>query len=481
MYTRRLPTYDPLPGEALDVIDAGWKRIVSEIGIRFAHDGALAKFREHGQRVEDDIVFLDPEFVVEQVAKTPNRWTMRARNSLKDIEFAPDRMVFCPVNSAPFVRDGDKRYTARYEDFVNMVRLTHVIDELDTPGYPVCDPSDIEIDTRHLDLQLALAVNTDKPFGAAQFNGLACTDSIHMAAILHGGIDVIQRDPVLLGVVNANSPLVYDTQMIDSMFALASHNQITVVTPFILMGAMGPVSLVASLAQQLAETMAGLCLIQLIRPGAPGDHGLVRLPYGHAVGVTRLRWTGVGHGPARAGQFARRYNLLWRSGGGALTSSQTADAQAAAEGLNTMTSAFLGGANYLIHCAGWLESGLVAGYEKFVLDVEMLRILRAQFQPLTVDLKALAFEAHIEVGHGGHFFGAEHTLAHYRDCFYRPSLFSTENFDRWVKRGALDTNARASGLWRKWLDSYEQPELDASIRGELEEFVARRKLEIMGA
>src|SRR6185436_4968707 len=254
--------------------------------------------------------------------------------------------------------------------------------------------------------------------------------------------------------------------------------EVNVITPFLLMGAMAPVSTPAALVQQTVEALAGLCLTQLVRPGAP-------VILGSFLSHTDMQSGSPGFGgPESAlgllcsGQIARGFGLPWRAGGGFLTSSQMPDAQAAYEGLNTMLPAFLAGANYVEHAAGWLESGLVACYEKFIIDIEMLRMLKEEFTPLEVDEASLAFGAHEEVGPGGHFLGAMHTLERFRDCFYRPLLSSTENYERWERNGGLDAAARASLLWREALDEYQQPPLDDAIRDELQEYVVRRRAEL---
>jgi trimethylamine--corrinoid protein Co-methyltransferase len=262
------------------------------------------------------------------------------------------------------------------------------------------------------------------------------------------------------------------------MMVYAEAGEVNVITPFLLMGAMAPVSTPAALVQQTVEALAGLCLTQLVRPGAP-------VILGSFLSHTDMQSGSPGFGgPESAlgllcsGQIARRFGLPWRAGGGFLTSSQLPDAQAAYEGMNTMLPAFLAGANYVEHAAGWLESGLVASFEKFIVDIEMLRVLREDFTPLEVDEASLAFDAHAEVGYGGHFFGAAHTLERFRDCFYRPLLSSTENFERWQKRGGQDAVERAARIWQESLERYEEPPLDPATREQLEEFVTRRRVEL---
>jgi trimethylamine--corrinoid protein Co-methyltransferase len=250
-----------------------------------------------------------------------------------------------------------------------------------------------------------------------------------------------------------------------------------VITPFLLMGAMSPVSIPASLAQQLAEAFAGIALAQLVRPGTPVLFGSFLSNTDMQSGSPSFGTPESALGLLCTGQLARHYGLPFRSGG-ALTASQTVDAQASYEAMMTMLPTFLAGVNWVMHSAGWLESGLVSCYEKFIVDIEILRMLKEEFTPLEIDEDSLAFGAHEEVGPGGHFLGAVHTLERFRDCFYRPLLSSTENYERWERNGGNDATARAGLLWREALDEYQQPPLDDAIRDELQEYVVRRRAEL---
>jgi trimethylamine--corrinoid protein Co-methyltransferase len=327
-------------------------------------------------------------------------------------------------------------------------------------------------------MMLAAITLTDKPLPGGLFSGEKAADAIAMAEIVFGGRAAIEEQPVLWSVANVNSPLRYDGAMVDIIVANAAANQVTVVTPFLLMGAMSPVSIPAALAQQTTEQLAGVALAQLIRPGAP-------VVLGSFLSHTDMQSGAPGFGGPESvvgllasGQLARRFGLPWRAGGGGLTSSQLPDAQAMAESVNTMVASFLAGTNFFLHAAGWLESGLVACFEKFVLDIEVLRILCREFAPLEVDEESLAFEAHLEVGHAGHFLGASHTLERFRDCFYRPAVFSTAAFERWTRDGSQDAAARANKLWRTVLGQYQPPPLDEHTRAELEAYVSRRRREL---
>jgi trimethylamine--corrinoid protein Co-methyltransferase len=477
MFTHQLSAYDVLSADAMATLESGWRRLLRDIGIEFLSDDALRVFEKAGQRVEGSVVRFDPDWVAEQVAQAPAGFDLMARNPARSVRIAPETMVLLATQSTPFVRDGNERREGTFADYERLVRLAQVFDEIDSPGYPVTEPSDRPIDSRHLQMLLTLYTDTDKPVGAAQHNPVAARDALAMAQIAFGP-DTLERTPVTWGVINANSPMRFDTAMIGSLFELARHNQIVVVTPFILMGAMGPVSIPAALAQQTAEALAGMALAQTIRPGCPTVMGSFVSHTDMQSGSPGFGGPESALGLLASGQIARHLGVPWRAGGGGLTSSQTMDAQAAFEALNTMLPAFLAQANFVLHCSGWLESGLVTCYEKWVLDIEMLRILQHQFTPLEVTEESLAFDAHLEVGHGGHFFGTQHTLERFRDCFYRPLLFSTENYERWLSRGGEDAAARAARRWREALDAWRKPDLDGDILERLRAYVDRRTREL---
>ena len=386
-------------------------------------------------------------------------------------------MVFAPVYGCPFIREGDTRRDAKMADFENLVRLAQAFPELDSPGGTICEPEDRPLDSRHLDMVFALQTLSDKPYMGSVTSGPNAADTIKMGEILFGGREAIERAPVSISLINVNSPLRYDDRMLAAMFEYVKANQAVVITPFLLMGAMSPVSLPATLVQQVAEALAGIALAQLIRPGSPVVFGIFRVEHRHAVGLAVVRHARVGH---RRALHRPDRTAVWaaRRGGGGLHVSQTVDAQAAYGSPMTMLPTFLAGTNFVMHSAGWLEGGLVSCYEKFIVDVELLRELRHEFTPFEIDEASLAFDAHTEVGPGGHFLGAASMLERFRECFYRPLLSSTDNFDRWSERGAEDITARAGEIWRATLESYERPPLDDAIRAELEEFVVRRRTEL---
>jgi trimethylamine--corrinoid protein Co-methyltransferase len=478
VFVNAMPRYEILSEEAMDVLDRGWRRIVSELGIEFLLPEAVEAFRSAGQTVEgEQLVKLDPDFVLEQVAKAPSEFELQARNPHHSAHIGGQNMVFAPVYGSPFIREGDLRRDAKMADFESLVRLAQAFPELDSPGGTICEPEDRPLDSRHLDMVYALQTLSDKPYMGSVTSGPNAADTIRMGEILFGGRAAIERAPVSISLINVNSPLRYDDRMLAAMMEYVRARQAVVISPFLLMGAMSPVSLPATLVQQIAEALAGIALAQLVNPGTPVVFGSFLSNTDMQSGSPSFGTPESAIGVLCTGQIARRFGLPWR-GGGAMNASQTVDAQAAYESLMTLLPTFLAGTNFVMHAAGWLEGGLVSCYEKFIVDVELLRELRHEFTPLEIDEESLAFGAHQEVGAGGHFLGAMHTLERFRECFYRPLLSSTENFDRWRRNGSRDATARAAELWRTTLEGYEQPPLDDGVRHELEEYVTRRRREL---
>jgi trimethylamine--corrinoid protein Co-methyltransferase len=477
MFVNSLPRYEILSEDAMAVLDKGWRRLVSELGVEFLLPEAVELFRQAGQKVEGDhLVKFDPDFVLEQVAKAPREFDLVARNPERSVHIGGDSMVFSAVYGPPFVRDGDQRRDATMADYENFVKLSQSFDELDSPGGTIVEPNDRPLDSRHLDMVYALQTLSDKPYMGSVISGPNACDTIEMGRILFGA-DALERSPVSISLINCNSPLRWDDRMLAAMMEYCRANQAVVMTPFLLMGAMSPVSVPATLAQQIAEALTGIALTQLVRPGCPVVFGSFLSNTDMQSGSPSFGTPESAIGLLCTGQIARSFGLPFRSGGG-LTASQTADAQSAYEAMMTMLPTFLAGTNFVMHSAGWLEGGLVSSYEKFIVDIELLRMLKHEFTPLEIDEASLAFDAHQEVGQGGHFLGAAHTLERFRECFYRPLLSSTENYDRWSRNGGNDAAARAGRIWRETLEAYEAPPIDEGVREELQAYVTRRRAEL---
>ena len=477
MFRNRMPRYEVLSEDSMAKLDAAWRRLVSEVGVEFMDERALTLFRNAGQRVEGDTVFFDPDFVLEQVAKAPREFDVQARNHDNDVHIGGDAMAFGAVYGPPFVREGSVRRDATMSDFKNFSRLAQSYAVLDSAGGVVCEPNDTPLDSRHLDMTYALQTLTDKIYMGNVVSGVNAADTIAMSSILFGGREAIEQTPATISLINCNSPLRWVSRMLEAQFEYSEANQAVVLTPFILMGAMSPVTIPAALVQQIAEALTGITLSQMIRPGSPVIFGSFLSNIDMQSGSPTFGTPESGLGLLCTGQIARHFGLPFRTGGG-LTSSQVPDAQAGYEALMTLLPTFLAGTNWVMHSAGWLEGGLVAGYEKFIVDVELVQMLQHEFTPLEIDEGSLAFDAHVEVGHGGHFLGAMHTLERFRDCFYRPLLSSSENFERWSRNGGNDTAARAGDIYRQVLTDYQAPPLDEAIREELAEYVTRRRAEL---
>jgi trimethylamine--corrinoid protein Co-methyltransferase len=477
VFRNTMPRYEVLSEDAMATLDQGWRRLMTEIGVEFMDDRALELFRKAGQRVEDHTVFLDPDFVLEQVAKAPREFDVQARNPANNIHIGGDSMAFGAVYGPPFVRQGDVRRDATMEDFRSFTKLAQSFAVLDSAGGVICEPNDTPLDSRHLDMTYALQTLTDKVYMGNVVSGVNAADTIAMSSILFGSREAIEETPATISLINCNSPLRWDDRMLEAQFEYSAAGQPVVLTPFILMGAMSPVTIPAALVQQIVEALSGIALSQLIRPGTPVIFGSFLSNIDMQSGSPTFGTPESGLGLLCTGQIARHFGLPFRTGGG-LTSSQVADAQAGYEALMTLMPTFLAGANWVMHSAGWLEGGLVAGYEKFIVDVELLQMLRHEFTPLEIDEASMAFDAHQEVGHGGHFLGAMHTMERFRTCFYRPLLSSSENYERWMRNGGNDANDRATVAYQKTLEAYEQPAIDDAVREELEDYVIRRRAEL---
>jgi len=477
VFVNKMPHYEILSEDAIATLDRGWRRIVSEIGIEFVKPEAVKLFEAAGQRVDGDNVFLDPDFILEQVAKAPREFDVQARNPERSVHIGGQHMAFSSVYGPPFVREGEVRREATLDDYRNFARLAQSYSSIDSVGGVVAEPNDAPLDSRHLDMLYATMTLTDKMYMGNVVSGVNARDTLAMTDILFGGRDTIEETPALISLINCNSPLRWDDRMLDAQFEYSAANQPVVLTPFLLMGAMSPVTIPAALAQQIAEALSGIALSQLIRPGCPVIFGSFLSNIDMQSGSPQFGTPESAIGLLCTGQIARHFGLPFRSGGG-LNSSQVPDAQAAYESLMTMLPTFLAGTNWVMHAAGWLEGGLVSCFEKYVIDVQVLEMLQQEFTPLEITEESMAFDAHAEVGHGGHFLGAMHTMERFRTCFYRPFLSSSENFERWTRNGSKDTATRAGEIYHQKLEEYQTPPLDEAIREELLDYVNRRRHEL---
>ncbi len=473
--TRSIPVFEVLNDEGLEIIEANAEIILQEIGIEFRDDEeALSILRGAGADV-DGVRVRFPKGLCRQLAATaPSSFVQQARNPARSVTIGGNQTVFAPVYGPPFVRDlvGGRRY-ATLEDFQNFVKLAYMTPVMHHSGGTVCEPVDVPVNKRHLDMLYAHMRYSDKPFMGSVTAPERAEDSVEMAKILFGAARV-PAETVMTSLINANSPLVFDATMLGALKVYARANQACVITPFILSGAMAPVTVAGTLAVTLAEALAGIAFAQLCRPGAPVVFGSFASSISMQSGAPTFGTPEPAMVLYGAAALARRLGVPFRSGG-SLCGSKVPDAQAAFESMQTLLPTLLAGVNFVLHGAGWLEGGLVASYEKFVLDADQLGMMQVIAGGVDVSENGQAMDAVREVGPGAHFLGCAHTQANFETAFYRSSLADNNSFEQWEAEGAKDAAARAHDLWQKMLADYRPPELDPAVDEALQTFMARKK------
>jgi trimethylamine---corrinoid protein Co-methyltransferase len=479
VWKNRLEPYDLLSEEAVHTIHEQAMTILEEIGIDFLHPRARDLFKAAGMKVEDERVRFDRDFVLEHAAKAPATFDLQARNPKRSVVLGGDHVVTAPVYGPPFITDLERgRRGATIEDFNNFDKMAQAVEQIHCAGGTTVEPEDLPLSSRHLDMVYSHLRWTDKPIMGSVISAENAVDTVEMAAIVFGGRESIEKTPAIISLINVNSPLRYDDRMLGALLEYSEAGQPVIVTPFLMAGAMSPMGLAGTVAQQTAEALAGIALVELIRPGTPSVYGSFLTNTDMQSGSPAFGTPESAMGILASAQMARHYNLPFR-GGGALTSSKAPDAQAAYESMMCMWPTILGRVNFVLHAAGWLESALLASYEKFVIDVEALRMFEWILQKgLPTDDEGMAMDALREVGPGGHFLGSEHTLRNYRTGFYRPWISSTDNFDRWNRQGARTADRVATEKWKQLLAEYPDPGIDPGVDEQLKEFIARRKTEL---
>ncbi len=475
---RRIPTFDLLDPDGVARVASMAERLLDEIGMEIRDDPeALSLFAGAGARVDGVTVRFEPGLVDALCATAPAEFVQHARNPQRSVPIGGDAVVLAPTYGSPFVRDlsGGRRY-GTIEDFANFVKLAYASPWLHHSGGTVCEPVDVPVNKRHLDMVAAHLRYSDKAFMGSVTHPSRAADSIEMARIVFGR-EFVDQHCVILGNVNVNSPLVWDATMTGALKTYAAANQAPVVVPFILGGAMGPVTNAGAVAQAHAETMVGVALGQLVRPGSPVIYGNFLSSMALRSGSPTFGTPEPALGSLVVGQLARRANLPLRCSG-AFTSSKVPDGQAMLESAVSMQAALLCGANFILHSAGWLEGGLAMGYEKFVMDLDLCGAAHTYLSGFDLDEEQFALDGFHEVGPGRHFFGAQHTLRHYETAFYEPALSDNDNFEQWRDAGERTTEQRAAAMVRRMLDEYQQPPMDDATAAELDDFVARRKAEM---
>jgi len=453
--------------------------ILEKIGLEFLDEETLDIWKAAGALVDRGSrrVQIGGDLVAEALKTVPLSFTLRARNPDMNVTIGGDHINFATVANAPYYSDLKYgRQPGSLKTFEKMLRLAQVCSPIHIIEGMLLEPQDIPIPQRHLAKGYSLYTLSDKAHLVTSHGREIAEDHVNMASIVFGGEEEIMCDPVLSAVVNSNSPLRYDERMLGGLLTYARYRQPVAITPFVLAGAMSPVSLPSALAQQNAEALAGITLTQLVNPGTPVIYG------GFATSIDMQTGSPAFGGPEGAlallagAQLARFYKLPYRGSGG-LNNSKTIDAQAAYESQMTLWPAVLGHTNLIIHSAGWLESGLVCSLEKFILDVEGLAMMSRFLNVLEVNQESLALEEIAEIGPGGNHFGTAYTMARFQEAFYRPTVSDRQNYETWMENGAKDALQRSHEIANQLLETYEQPTLPSEVQGELMEYVEKRKQE----
>jgi len=472
---RKLPPYEVLDEEGLCLIEHNADVILEEIGIDFREDAeALDMWRTAGAEVLGARVRFPKGLLRDLIKSAPKEFTQCARNPARSVQIGGNNTVFAPVYGPPFVRtlEGERRY-ATIEDFRNFVKLAYMAPAMHHSGGTVCEPVDIPVNKRHLDMVYSHIRYSDMPFMGSVTAPERAEDSVDMARLVFGD-QFVDENCVLLNLINVNSPMTYDSTMLGAAKVYARNNQACVISPFILTGAMSPVTTAATLTQILAEAMVGIAFTQLCRPGAPVLFGTFASSISMQSGAPTFGTPEPAMVLYGAAQLARRLGVPFRSGG-SLCGSKVADAQAAYESAQTLTPTLLAGVNFVLHAAGWLEGGLVSSFEKFVMDCDQLGMMQAMAGGIDLSENGQGLGAIREVGPGGHYLGCAHTQANFETAFYRSTIADNNSYEQWLSDGELRAEDRARTLCRKMLNDYQAPALDVSVDEALKDFIDRKK------
>ncbi len=474
----KLPVYNLVDDEALQLVHQTSLRILSEIGIAFYDDEALTILREHGAEVDDDdVVRFDPALVKEYVAKAPSEFTQLARNPDNNVIIGGRHVCFAPVYGPPYVVDLDRgRREATLADFENFVKLAYLNPYMHHSGGTIVEPTDRPVATRHLDMVYSHIKYGDKPFMGSVTSAENAADSVAMAELLFGS-QQIREQPALLSLINISSPRRLDDRMLGALKVYARANQATIITPFVLSGAMAPVTVAGTVAQLNAEALAGIVFAQMVQPGAPVVYGSFQTTIDLQSGAPVFGAPESQLSLYLSAQLARHYGLPFRSGG-MFASAKIPDIQAGYESIMTMLPSIMARVNFVLHAAGWLENGLASGYEKFVLDCELLGMFHKYLEGVDFSEDGFALDSIRTVAPGGHHLGTEHTMRHFRTVFYRAELFDYNSAEQWEIDGAQDSVQRANKKFKKLLAEYEPPALDPAKEEALLDYISRRKAEL---
>ena len=472
---RHIPPVDMLTDEAAEAIEEATEIVLEEIGIDFRDDPeALEILKGVGCDIKGERVRF-PRGLARQLCQTaPSHFTQYARNPQRNVEIGGNNTVFAPVYGPPFVRDldGERRY-AKIEDFSNFVKLVYMLPGLHHSGGTVCEPVDLPVTKRHLDMIYTHIRYSDKPFMGSVTAPERAQDTVEMCKILFGD-NFVGPNCVTVSLINANSPMTWDEMMLGSLKVYARAGQGVVISPFILAGAMSPVSVAGTLVQTLAEAMSGIAFAQAVNPGAPCIFGSFASSISMQTGAPTFGTPEPAKVLYGCAKLARRLGVPFRSGG-SLTGAKTVDAQAAYESAHTLLPTVLGGVNFTLHSAGWLEGGLVADFAKLILDADQLTMMDSMVGGIDVSENGLALNALREAGPGQHFLGNAHTQANFETAFWRSSMTDNKTFEQWDIEGRIESEERARARAREMLASYQAPELDPAIDEALKDYIQSRK------
>ena len=473
---RKIGTFDILNEEGLSLIEENADKILRDLGMEFRDDPEILEiFKDAGADVKGELVRFEPGMCRQIVqASAPSVYTQHARNPENTVKIGGNNTVLSPVYGPAFVYDMDngRRY-ATLEDFHNLVKLHQMLPTLHHSSGIVCEPIDVPVNKRHLDMLLGHMLYSDRPFFGGLIGAERAEDSVAMVKILFGE-EFVANNTVLYAVSNTNAPLVLDNAMSGSLKVYARNNQAVACTPWTLAGAMSPCTEAGTLAQLLAEAMAVCALTQLINPGTPCLMGSFATAISMQSGAPTFGNPEGGKMVLAAGQLARRLGVPFHTVG-ALTASKIPDAQAQQEAAFGLTMALLAGANFINHACGWLEGGLCSGFEKSVIDADLCGKLIAFAEGIDLSENAQAMDAIFEVGPGEHFLSSQHTMANFQSAFYMSPIADNNSFEQWQAEGSLNLTTRANQRWKQLLEEYQRPPIDPAVREELEEYVAKRK------
>jgi trimethylamine---corrinoid protein Co-methyltransferase len=473
--TRNVPYTEILSEEGLQVIEANAETILQEIGIEFRDDPeALEIWKAAGADVQGERVRIPKGMARKLIESAPSEFIQHARNPERSVRIGGNSLVFAPVYGPPFVHDLDQgRRYGTIEDFRNFVKLAYMAPAIHHSGGTVTEPVDLPVNKRHLDMVYSHIKYSDKAFMGSVTHPERAADTVAMAEIVFGK-EFVAGNAVTLSLINANSPMTFDDTMLGALKTYARAGQATIVTPFIIAGAMAPAAVAGVLAQALAEGMAGIAFTQLVNPGAPSVFGLFSSTMSMQSGAPAFGTPEPTKVLLAAAQLVRRLGVPFRSGG-SLCSSKLPDAQAAYESAQSLWPGVMGGVNFMLHGAGWMEGGLASSYEKFIMDADQLAMMEVVCRGVDLSETGQAMDAVREVGPGGHYLGCAHTQANFETAFYRSSVADYESFEQWSQEGSLDAAQRANKQWKEQLASYQAPAIDPAIDEALGAFIAEKK------